>query len=81
MIQLKELTKEFKTGKGEPLTVLKNVSLEIADGDIFGIIGMSGAGKSTLIRCINLLERPTSGSILIDGVDITETKGAELLRL
>lgn len=81
MIKLINLTKEFNTGKGEPLTVLNNVSLEIGDGDIFGIIGMSGAGKSTLIRCINLLERPTSGSILIDGVDITETKGAELLRL
>lgn len=81
MIQLKGLTKEFKTGKGEPLTVLKNINLEIADGDIFGIIGMSGAGKSTLIRCINLLERPTSGSVIIDGVNITATKGADLLRL
>lgn len=81
MIQLKGLTKEFKTGKGDSLTVLKNINLEIADGDIFGIIGMSGAGKSTLIRCINLLERPTSGSIIIDGIDITSTRGAELLRL
>lgn len=81
MIRLKDLTKEFKTGKGETLTVLNKVNLEIADGDIFGIIGMSGAGKSTLIRCINLLERPTSGSIIIDGVDITATRGSELLRL
>lgn len=81
MIQLKNLTKEFRTGKGQTLTVLKDINLEIEDGDIFGIIGLSGAGKSTLIRCINLLERPTSGSIMIDGVDITSMKGAELLKL
>ncbi|MGN1452118.1 MAG: methionine ABC transporter ATP-binding protein, partial [Eubacteriales bacterium] len=49
---------------------LKNVSLSVEDGDIFGIIGMSGAGKSTLVRCINMLERPDSGTVEIDGCDI-----------
>ncbi|MFU0826833.1 MAG: Methionine import ATP-binding protein MetN [Lachnoclostridium sp.] len=81
MIELINLTKEFKSGKNKKLTVLDNISLKIDDGDIFGIIGMSGAGKSTLIRCINLLERPTSGRIKIDGVDITDIKGRELLAL
>ncbi len=81
MIQVKELTKEFKNGKNKKLTVLNNINLEIEDGDIFGIIGMSGAGKSTLIRCINLLERPTRGHIIIDGTDITEVRGKNLLAL
>ncbi len=81
MILVKDLTKEFKSGKNKKLTVLKNINLEIQDGDIFGIIGMSGAGKSTLIRCINLLERPTAGRIIIDGVDITKKRGRDLLKL
>ncbi len=81
MIEISELTKEFNSGKNKKLTVLKNISMEIEDGDIFGVIGMSGAGKSTLIRCINLLERPTSGRILIDGTDITNKRGKELLSL
>lgn len=55
-----------------------DVNLTIEDGDIYGIIGFSGAGKSTLVRCINLLERPTSGSVLIDGVDLTKLNGKEL---
>lgn len=50
---------------------MKDINLTIEDGSIFGIIGQSGAGKSTLVRCINLLERPTSGEIIIDGVDVT----------
>jgi len=62
-------------------TAIEDVSLTVEDGDIFGIIGMSGAGKSTLVRCLNLLERPTSGEILIDGVDVTRLDGRELLRL
>ncbi len=66
MIEIKELSKSFKTADGT-LEALKNVSISIPDGDIFGIIGMSGAGKSTLVRCINMLERPTSGSIVVDG--------------
>lgn len=60
---------------------LRDVSLSINDGDIFGIIGASGAGKSTLVRCINLLERPTSGSITIDGNEITHLDGKDLLDL
>ena len=70
MIEIKNLVKEFGTGKSTQ-RVLNDINLTIEDGDIFGIIGMSGAGKSTLIRCINLLEKPTSGEILIDGTDIT----------
>lgn len=80
MIKITGLTKIFKM-KNEDLVVLNDINLNIEDGDIFGIIGMSGAGKSTLIRCINLLEKPTSGSIEIDGVDITLKRGNELLKL
>lgn len=69
MIEIKNLSKQFKTADGA-VDALKNVSLSIPDGDIFGIIGMSGAGKSTLVRCINLLERPTEGTVVIDGVDL-----------
>ncbi len=76
MIELKRLRKSF--GEKE---VLHGIDLEIADGDVFGIIGVSGAGKSTLVRCINLLERPTSGQVLIDGVDVTDFKGAKLIKL
>ena len=57
---------------------LSDINIEIADGDIFGIIGMSGAGKSTLVRTINLLERPTSGTIEVDGRDVTALSGEEL---
>ena len=60
------------------VSALSDINLEIADGDIFGIIGMSGAGKSTLVRTINLLERPTSGRIVVDGQDVTELSGADL---
>lgn len=80
MIAIRNVTKEFKVKDGS-LTVLNNINLDIEDGDIYGIIGMSGAGKSTLIRCINLLEKPTSGSIEIDGVDITTKSGHELLKM
>ena len=69
MIEIQNLSKSFKTPDGE-FEALKNISLTINDGEIFGIIGMSGAGKSTLVRCINMLERPTNGSVIIDGVDI-----------
>ena len=77
MIEIQKLTKTFSTSDGN-VEALKNVSLSIADGEIYGIIGMSGAGKSTLVRSINLLERPTSGKILIDGRDIGSLKEAEL---
>ena len=60
---------------------MKNINLEIKDGEIFGIIGLSGAGKSTLIRCINLLEKPTNGEIYINGVDITKVTKKELLKM
>ena len=69
MIEIKNLSKTFHTAEGA-VQALQNVSLSIADGDIFGIIGMSGAGKSTLVRTINMLERPTEGSVFIDGVDM-----------
>lgn len=80
MIKITNLTKIFKT-KDSEIKVLDQINLEIADGDIFGIIGMSGAGKSTLIRCINLLERPTSGVIEINGTDITKLSTNGLMKL
>lgn len=80
MIEIKDLSKAFPTDRGEHV-VLRDINLRIDDGDIFGIIGVSGAGKSTLVRCINLLERPTSGQVLIDGVDVTNYTGKQLLEL
>lgn len=77
MIEIKNLSKTFKTADSS-LDALKNVSLTINDGDIYGIIGMSGAGKSTLVRCINMLERPTEGQILIDGVDMGSLSSNQL---
>ena len=77
MIEIKNVSKSFKSTKGA-VHAVNDVSLTIHDGEIFGIIGFSGAGKSTLVRCINLLERPTSGSVLIDGQDITKMSAREL---
>ena len=77
MIEIKNLSKTFPSGSGG-VEALKNVSLTIPDGEIYGIIGMSGAGKSTLVRCINMLERPTRGSVLIDGRDISLLSESEL---
>ena len=77
MIEIKHLTKTYGVGDDAP-RALDDVSIDIADGDIAGIIGMSGAGKSTLVRCINLLEQPTSGQIIVDGQDVTGLSGAEL---
>ena len=68
MIQLKNVSKIFPTAEGG-FQALKDVNLTIPDGAVYGIVGMSGAGKSTLVRCINLLERPTSGQVLMDGVE------------
>lgn len=79
MIELKNLGKVYPSKKGD-FAALKNISLTIEDGDVFGIIGLSGAGKSTLARCINLLEKPTSGSVVIDGEDLT-TASSERLRV
>ena len=77
MIEIRNLSKTFKIADGS-LDALKDVSLTINDGDIYGIIGMSGAGKSTLVRCINMLERPTEGQILIDGVDMGSLSSKQL---
>ena len=77
MIEIKDLTKEIQTADGT-VEALGNVYLNIQDGDIYGIIGMSGAGKSTLVRCINMLERPTKGQVLIDGQDIAKLSDKEL---
>ena len=77
MIEIKNLSKTFETAGGT-LDALKNVSLTVRDGDIYGIIGMSGAGKSTLVRCINMLERPTDGNVVIDGRDMGSLSQAEL---
>ena len=80
MIELKNICKEFKTKKGS-FTALRDVSLDINDGEIFGIIGLSGAGKSTLVRCINYLEKPTSGQVIIDGRELGALTKKELLKL
>jgi D-methionine transport system ATP-binding protein len=80
MIELRNLEKTFRTMNG-PIVALKNINLTIEDGEIFGIIGLSGAGKSTLVRCINLLERPTAGEVLIDGKDLMRMPRRELLKM
>ena len=77
MIVLNDLSKTFRTADGQ-VDALKHISLTIPDGDVFGIIGMSGAGKSTLVRCINMLERPTEGTVEIDGQDLGQLSQAQL---
>ncbi len=77
MIELRHICKQFGSGELQ-IRAVNDVSLNIASGDIFGIIGFSGAGKSTLVRCINLLERPDSGRVLIDGTEITALGEREL---
>ena len=79
MIEIRHLGKTFQTKAGS-ITALEDVSLTIRDGEIFGIIGLSGAGKSTLVRCINLLERPTTGTVVLDGVDLMTLPKKELLK-
>lgn len=78
MIQIEHLNKTYVSRQGETHTALTDINLTIDDGSVFGIIGQSGAGKSTLVRCLNLLERPTSGSIIINGRDITSLSEKEL---
>ena len=80
MIEIKNLNKSFNTANGTILA-LSDINLTIQDGEIFGIIGLSGAGKSTLVRCINLLERPTSGEVIMDGRSLTELPQKELLQI
>ena len=77
MIRLEHVTKTFLTKNGN-VHAVKDVSLEIQDGEIFGIIGFSGAGKSTLVRCINLLEKPESGSVIFEGKDLLKLSDKEL---
>ena len=79
MIKLNNITKVF-TLPDKKLTALDNVSLHVPKGQICGVIGASGAGKSTLIRCVNLLERPTHGAVIIDDVDLTQLSDAELVK-
>ena len=71
IIQIQHLSKTFGSG-AEAVHALEDINLDIRQGEIFGIIGLSGAGKSTLVRCMNLLERPTSGTVLVDGQNMTE---------
>ena len=78
MIELKHLSKTFQMKDGA-VQALRDINLTIPDGMIYGIIGMSGAGKSTLVRCINLLERPTEGQVVIDGTEMQSLTSAQLL--
>ena len=81
MIELEHIVKNFRADKNNnEIHAVNDVSLTINDGEIYGIIGFSGAGKSTLVRCINLLERPDSGNVRIDGVEMTELKPSELYK-
>ncbi len=77
IIQVKDVTKTF-IGKDNKVEALKGINLDIHKGEIYGIIGMSGAGKSTLVRCLNFLERPTTGTVLIEGKDMSSLKEGEL---
>lgn len=77
IIEIKQLHKSFVSEKGE-VEALRDVSLEIEKNDIYGIIGLSGAGKSTLVRCMNLLERPTSGQVIVNGKELTKLSDKQL---
>lgn len=77
MIKLSNIEKIYDSPSGK-VHALKGINLEIAKGEIYGIIGLSGAGKSTLVRCINMLERPTNGEVLVDGQDMTKLNESEL---
>jgi ABC-type dipeptide/oligopeptide/nickel transport system ATPase subunit len=77
LIELTHVSKDFGKGQQE-VHAVRDVSLSIDKGEIFGIIGFSGAGKSTLVRCINLLERPTAGTVMVDNKDLTALSAREL---
>ena len=77
IIQIRDLTKTFGQG-ADAVHALEHISLNIQKGEIFGIIGLSGAGKSTLVRCMNLLERPTAGSVVVDGQELTQLTDRQL---
>ena len=78
MTKLDHITQTYKTPEGREFKALDDVSIEIRPGEIFGIIGRSGAGKSTLVRCINLLNRPSEGTVTVDGKNLTELSEDEL---
>ncbi|MBQ0010097.1 MAG: ATP-binding cassette domain-containing protein [Ruminococcus sp.] len=80
MIEIQHLSKVFPSAAGD-ITALSDINLTVADGEIFGIIGLSGAGKSTLVRCMNLLERPTEGRVIVDGNDLMTLSKKELLKV
>ena len=77
IIKVENLTKTF-TAKSGNVEAVRNVNFEVEKGDIFGIIGLSGAGKSTLVRCLNLLEKPTGGKVIVNGKDLTKLSETEL---
>lgn len=77
MLEFQNITKIYES-KNKKVVGVDHVSLKINKGDVFGIVGYSGAGKSSLLRCVNLLERPTSGKILVDGIDLTKLSGSKL---
>ena len=80
MIKVENLTKSY-TEKGMKHTVLNNINFEVKRGEVFGIIGKSGAGKSTIIKCLNLLEKPDSGYVVVDGIDLTTISKSELRKV
>ena len=80
MIEIRHLNKTYRTAEKD-IVALEDINLTIRDGEIFGIIGLSGAGKSTLVRCINLLEQPSAGEVIVDGESITALPRKELLKL
>lgn len=79
IIKIEHLEKEFKL-KEMDVHALRDVSLDIYKGDIYGIIGMSGAGKSTLVRCLNFLERPTAGTVTVNGKDLAKLSEKNCVR-
>lgn len=80
IIEVRNLSKTFET-KDQAVHALKDINLEIEQGDIYGIIGMSGAGKSTLVRCLNFLERPTAGTVTVEGQDLAALSDKDLRKL
>ena len=79
IVRVENLSKTYHGAAGE-IVALKDISFSVAEGEIFGIIGLSGAGKSTLVRCINYLEKPTSGRVVVNGKDFSAMEGRELLK-
>ncbi|MFA7068995.1 MAG: ATP-binding cassette domain-containing protein, partial [Acidaminococcaceae bacterium] len=77
MIELQNVEKTYHSKHGN-VQALKKTNLKISAGEIFGVIGLSGAGKSTLIRCINMLELPTGGKVIVDGKELTAMKNSQL---